>query len=215
MNNIWGEIENLLDFLKCPICFEYFDDPIMELPNQHVFCKKCLRRTNEFSQSLVFKCPICNTAIENLVQARFVSNLLSTVSIKCKAESSEKKCKWFGAVADYWIHHRKCEILSEVRNQNLNVLCQEMKSILATEITPHLREEHTKIFDQFVRDWDWLISDPRDWKWWWWAENPWWEKKSCIKCNDLWHKYENDVTVFEYKRVCILKEIKQDCSSEK
>ncbi len=38
--------DKLLELLVCPICLEFFDKPLMELPNQHVFCKKCFEKYN-------------------------------------------------------------------------------------------------------------------------------------------------------------------------
>jgi hypothetical protein len=31
--------EKILEELKCPICLELFDEPLLELPNQHIFVK--------------------------------------------------------------------------------------------------------------------------------------------------------------------------------
>ena len=39
--------EKILEELKCPICLELFDEPLLELPNQHIFCKKCLYKSND------------------------------------------------------------------------------------------------------------------------------------------------------------------------
>lgn len=47
-----------------------------------------------------------------------------------------------------------------------------------------------------MKDWEFLKVDDRDWKWWWWAENPWW-KGPCPECNILWHKYENEIEIYE------------------
>jgi len=66
--------------------------------------------------------------------------------------------------------------------------------IIKIEINPHLLEEHSDIYNTYVKDWQFLFMDNREWKWWWWASNPWWEKP-CPKCNDLWHKYEDEIEI--------------------
>jgi len=80
-------------------------------------------------------------------------------------------------------------------------------SYLLIEITPHLKEHHSCIFEEHVRGWEWLLNDPRNWKWWWWANMPWWKNQSCETCNDLWHKYEKDVDREEAKRIELLAEL--------
>ncbi len=201
--------DKLLELLICPICLEFFDLPLMELPNQHVFCKKCFEKYNILAKNLSPKCPLCNIEIEEIINARYVNDLLSTVSIRCKAYNEFTKCDWFGTVTSYWNHEKTCDILKEKRKVLIKQSCEEIRLILDIEITPHLKQEHTEIFNSHVKDWDWLESDMRDWKWWWWANNPWWENKPCIICNELWHKYEKDVIGYEFKRVCYLKELKE------
>jgi hypothetical protein len=68
----------------------------------------------------------------------------------------------------------------------------EMKTILDLEINPHLLNKHTVIYTLYVKNWDFLANDLRDWKWWWWANNPWWNEP-CLVCNELWHKYEDEI----------------------
>ena len=36
---------------------------------------------------------------------------------------------------------------------------------------------------------------------------PWWNNQTCATCNDLWHKYEDDVDREEAQRVSILEEL--------
>ena len=79
-----------------------------------------------------------------------------------------------------------------------------MKEILDKEINTHLKSEHFEIFENYVKNWDWLIDTNKDWKWWWWCSNEWCENKSCKECNDLWHKYEDEIQVFENQRISLL-----------
>jgi hypothetical protein len=65
-----------------------------------------------------------------------------------------------------------------------------------------------------VEEWKWLYDDTRNWKWWWWCNNPWWENKSCPTCNELWHKYENEIDALENRRIEILNDLGVDAKSE-
>jgi hypothetical protein len=37
--------DKLIEELKCPICLEIFEEPILEFPNQHILCEKCLLKS--------------------------------------------------------------------------------------------------------------------------------------------------------------------------
>ena len=197
INNI--DNEKILEELKCPICLELFDEPILELPNQHIFCKKCLYKSNDNindddNNNLI--CPICKVEINNLIIPRIILNLLNSIEMKCENNYNNKKCEFKGNVQLYYNHLKNNETHNEIE---LIKICEIMRKIIGKEITIHL-----KIFNKYVQDWKWLDYLNRDWKWWWWANNPWWENKPCIECNNLWHKYENEVEIYEIKRISIL-----------
>lgn len=66
---------------------------------------------------------------------------------------------------------------------------------------------HTQIFDDFLTNWDWLPYKQEDWKWWWWSKNAWWNNNVCQICNDLWHKYEDEILVYENNRMNLLDQL--------
>jgi hypothetical protein len=191
--------EKILEELKCPICLEIFDDPIIELPNQHIFCNKCLNNTNNNK-----KCPICKEEIKEIIKPRIIINILNSIEIKCSEVYIDKKCDFKGNVASYYTHLKNCEILILNVKEKLKNVCEDMKKIIDIEINPHLIKEHFEIYNKYVQDWKWLEYLKKDWKWWWWANKPWWENKACPECNELWHKYENEVQFFENKRISFL-----------
>ena len=202
INNI--DDEKILEELKCPICLELFDEPILELPNQHIFCKKCLYKSNDNindddNNNLI--CPICKVEINNLIIPRIILNLLNSIEMKCENIYNNKKCEFKGNVQLYYDHLKNNETHNEIE---LIKICEIMRKIIGKEITIHLKSKHIEIFNKYVQDWKWLDYLNRDWKWWWWANNPWWENKPCIECNNLWHKYENEVEIYEIKRISIL-----------
>ena len=128
-------------------------------------------------------------------------NLLDSIEMKCENIYNNKKCEFKGNVQLYYNHLKNNETHNEIE---LIKTCEIMRKIIGKEITIHLKSEHIKIFNKYVQDWKWLDYLNRDWKWWWWANNPWWENKSCVECNNLWHKYENEVEIYEIKRISIL-----------
>lgn len=73
---------------------------------------------------------------------------------------------------------------------------------------------HAAIYSEHVQDWKWLMGDLRNWKWWWWCSQPWWENKPCPTCNTLWHKYEQEIDALEKKRTGLLAELGIVCKEE-
>ena len=203
------EVEKFFDELRCPICFKILEDPVMELPNQHIMCRKCLsnfnKNLNKYNENnLVSTCPFCKEKIIQLIKPRNIINFLNLVEMKCMSELENEKCDWKGNAIDYYEHLKNCEINKKNREENIKNVCNKMKEILDKEINPHLKSEHLNIFNEHVKEWEWLENDNRDWKWWWWCNMPWWENKSCKECNILWHKYEDKIQVYESKRICLL-----------
>ena len=198
--------EKCLDELRCPICLEIFNEPIMELPNQHIFCKNCLIKSNIKNMNEI--CPICKETIILKIEPRLVISLLNNVEMKCTSSYNDEKCDWKGNAIDYYKHLKSCNLLKKKNIDILKNICDKIREILSKEITPHLKEAHNTIFNDFVKDWNWLETDNRDWKWWWWCNNPWWNNQACPPCNDLWHKYLEEVQIYESRRIDILNSMK-------
>ena len=203
------DVEKCIEELTCPICLNILKDPVMELPNQHIMCQKCLLVFNnslkkDNNNNLDSKCPICKEEIKELIKPRIIINLLNLVEMKCLSEYQNEKCEWKGNALDYYEHLKNCQIYKKQREEKIKNECDKMREILDKEINPHLKAEHLNIFNEHVKEWEWLQNDKRDWKWWWWCNMPWWENKSCKECNILWHKYENEIQVYESRRVALL-----------
>ena len=201
--------DKLLEELVCPLCLSIFDDPILELPNQHIFCKKCfdkIQETNKTETNPI--CPICKSKVIQIIKPNIINNILSNIKMKCCASYEGNNCNYEGNVQEYYTHTKKCEIHVEYVKNQLKEIVKNMKEILDKEINPHLIAEHQEIYDKYVNEWNWLVDTNKDWKWWWWCNNEWWHNKSCQKCNDLWHKYEDEIQIFENKRISLLKTIK-------
>jgi hypothetical protein len=117
------------------------------------------------------------------------TEMLTTLEINCMQK--QNGCEWYGQYDVLSQHMKKCTIHIQEYGQSLLLHIKEMRRLLDIEINPHLRECHTHIYDTYVRDWEFLGSTKKEWKWWWWAHNDWWENKPCPECNVLWHKYED------------------------
>ena len=197
--------EKCLEELTCQICFEILEDPVMELPNQHILCSKCFDDCNK--KKLKRVCPFCKVEVEQLIKPRFILNMLNAVEMKCLSNFQDKTCEWKGNATEYYIHIKNCEILINSKKEQIKNICNQMREALSKEITPHLKSEHLEIFNEYVREWEWLENDQRDWKWWWWSNNPWWHNQPCKECNRLWHKYDNEIKQYEHLRVDKLKSL--------
>ena len=199
--------EKCIEELKCQICFNIFKEPIMEFPNQHIMCKSCLLNYNirlQKGQISNLICPFCKENINQFITPRFINNMLTYIKMKCISEFQNEKCNWEGNAIDYYNHIKSCTIVLNEKKAKIKENCEKMREILNREITPHLKKEHSKIFDEHVKEWKWLENDNRDWKWWWWCNMPWWENKPCLECNNLWHKYDDEIKIYESKRVDLL-----------
>ena len=194
--------EKLLEELTCPICLSIFNDPVLELPNQHIFCNKCLEKHLITSQKQ--QCPMCNGEITSKIKPIFINNILSSIQMKCAIKYKDKTCDFKGNVNEYYVHIKKCELFLQLKRDNLEDIVIKMKEILDKEINPHLKKEHLSIFENYVKNWDWLVDKNEDWKWWWWSDKERRGNKSCIECNNLWHKYEDEIQVYENKRISFL-----------
>ena len=198
--------EKCIEELTCKICYNILNDPIMELPNQHILCKKCffgfnntLKRFSPSNDNGLI-CPFCKEKIKEVITPRFIINMLNIIEIKCNSEFQNEKCNWTGNGNEYYEHIKTCKFALGDRKQKIKENCDKMREILNIEITPHLKKEHLTIFNEHVKEWEWLEYDNKDWKWWWWCNMPWWGNKSCPECNNLWHKYEDKILVYERKR---------------
>ena len=202
--NISGDL--LLNKLKCSICKSNLDDPIFEITNSHRFCKKC------FDSILTKKgietnplCPICKSPIILTLQPKVNLNNESSMYIKCNATYENQTCDFNGNINEYYTHVKTCELYTKFEKNVMREITSKMIESLDKGINPHLKSKHLEIFEKYVKNWNWLVDTNQDWKWWWWMDNPWWENKPCQECNRLWHKYDDEIEVFEKQRIALLK----------
>ncbi|CAE7716176.1 RING finger protein nhl-1 [Symbiodinium microadriaticum] len=98
--------ESISETLKCPVCFEVFEDPVFcgGRPCQHVFCRTCVEQSmvaeSSHSQSACEEttgrtghCPTCRARIgvEDLQPHQALNSLLDELPVRCR-----RGCGWTG-----------------------------------------------------------------------------------------------------------------------
>jgi len=186
------------DHFKCGICLGILRDPILELKNHHTFGSHCFSIWTTQNEHKV-KCPLCNLEIKNteVIPNKFAKKILDNLKISCYFH--DFGCLWTGKLEEINLHLKSCECYVLHKKENINGNVSKIIEILNAEINPHLKKDHLEIYNEHVQDWKWLGNQCKDWKWWWWAENPWW-KAPCEECNVLWHKYEDFIEPLEIQR---------------
>ena len=62
--------DSVVEELKCPVCFDYFEKPKYLLCN-HVFCEACINKLprHRREEKQVVQCPICRKPTSTPIQA--------------------------------------------------------------------------------------------------------------------------------------------------
>mmetsp|Transcript_68175 Transcript_68175/g.134640 ORF Transcript_68175/g.134640 Transcript_68175/m.134640 type:complete len:265 (+) Transcript_68175:148-942(+) len=106
-----SEVDDLLDpagvsdTLKCPVCFEVFDDPVFcgGRPCQHIFCRQCLEKALERGS----QCPTCRAEIsdEDVHPHQAINSLLDELPSRCS-----RGCGWTGRRDARAAHAEMCPL---------------------------------------------------------------------------------------------------------
>ena len=187
------------EHFRCGICLGILRNPLMEIRNQHTFGSHCLSQWADQKELIELKCPLCNIEINGfeIIPNDFARKIMDSFKVRCYFHKFN--CSWTGKLEELNAHLSICQPYQLHKNKNISLIVEKIMKILDLEINPHLKQEHKEIFENQVKNWEWLRKDSRDWKWWWWADNPWWHAP-CEKCNVLWHKYEHLVDPLEITR---------------
>jgi hypothetical protein len=77
--------ENRNEELECPVCMEYYKDPIQHTECGNLFCKECIKND---------VCPICRNTIEHYCNApKIILNMLRNIQVKCLTPNCRKVMK--------------------------------------------------------------------------------------------------------------------------
>lgn len=99
------------DVLKCPVCFEVFDDPVFGSTDdqcQHAFCRHCIEQSLEQSE----QCPTCRAEVhlDDLRSHWVLRNLLDELPYRC-----QRRCGWTGRRDAHAAHREVCPVLRAER----------------------------------------------------------------------------------------------------
>lgn len=146
------------DTLKCPVCFEIFDDPVFcgGRPCQHVFCRQCVEQclvAESHSQEddekamgtgAVGHCPTCRAEmhLQDLRPHQALRSLLDELPVCCR-----RGCGWTG--------RRDALVAHEASGPNqcihLRLEAAEAQIAFLSEAGGHLRERDRKIAELELR----------------------------------------------------------------
>ncbi|CAD8091143.1 unnamed protein product [Paramecium sonneborni] len=182
--------------LDCSICLDVIFEPVIIDCKMHTFCQNCILNQHQ--------CPLCRKEIcevrPNIQMSQKLQNWLCKCPLGCGQISYD----------ELYSHQLVCQNLSKSQQiivETLVKIKNEMIKILDKEINVHLKHDHRQIFDDFLKNWEWLPYKNEDWKWWWWSHTAWWKNKACEQCNKLWHKYEDDIQEYETLRINLLNQL--------
>lgn len=98
---------NKNDDFKCPVCLEYFRDPVV-CKHGHSFCRECISRVLRTSNI----CPVDRAPIslECLSPVINLKNIINTQKVCCSSStvSSSSQCDWVGCLQDLDKHLIEC-----------------------------------------------------------------------------------------------------------
>ncbi|CAD8064005.1 unnamed protein product [Paramecium primaurelia] len=186
-------IHEIVKDFECPICLDTLFQPVKYNCQVHSICLDCVIHLQ--------KCPLCRRNISDVQPNQELRKTLNSLQCKCPQGCGIIQYE------DLYSHKINCPLQSDAQKKTSQALMQikdQMIQILDKEINPHLKEMHRKIFDDFLTNWDWLPYKKEDWKWWWWSNTAWWNQQTCEKCNELWHKYEDEIILYENIRINLL-----------
>ena len=95
-----------MDSFSCKICLEVLHDPVQCQNNEHYFCRKCITKHLENSET----CPLCmdQLALETLRHApRIVANVVSQIK-KPRCRNVSRGCTENIEVEDVLLHEQTC-----------------------------------------------------------------------------------------------------------
>ncbi|XP_029441919.1 E3 ubiquitin-protein ligase TRIM39-like [Rhinatrema bivittatum] len=122
--------ENLQDETSCPICLDYFTDPVITECG-HNFCRSCITQTWE-GRDTNFPCPHCRETCQqrNLRKNRQLANVTEEVKKLCQSSVRQKEenlCEE---------HEEKLKLFCEEDQRPICVICRESPGHRSHTVTP-------------------------------------------------------------------------------
>ena len=105
--SLMNSLSCLMTSFSCKICFEVLDDPVQCQNNEHYFCRKCMTKHLENSET----CPLCmdQLTLETLrPSSRVVANFVPELK-KARCRHVSRGCTENVEVKDVLLHEQRCD----------------------------------------------------------------------------------------------------------
>ncbi|XP_062978472.1 zinc finger protein RFP-like [Elgaria multicarinata webbii] len=135
-----SSMQSLRDEASCPICLDYFKEPVMIITCGHNFCQDCLARHCEQSNQGALKCPQCR---EPLHQMRFRTNrqlanfveITKELSLEAKRKR-EREEGGGGGGTECEKHQEPLKLFCKVDRALICVVCKESREHRTHTVLP-------------------------------------------------------------------------------
>ncbi|XP_062825384.1 uncharacterized protein LOC100560312 [Anolis carolinensis] len=118
---VWDPMEDLLEEATCPICLEYFKDPVT-LECGHNFCRACLTQCWEKPEDTETSCPLCR---EKVPQRKLRTNKQLAEIIKKLSLQGSRRGK--GQERFCGIHQEPLKLFCKDDEASICVVCDRSK----------------------------------------------------------------------------------------
>nr|XP_034962966.1 zinc finger protein RFP-like isoform X2 [Zootoca vivipara] len=141
-----GPGQDLCEEATCPICLEYFRDPVIIPECGHNFCRSCLIQCWEKSEGEV-SCPQCREIIphRNLIPNRPLANVVEILVAEKISLPGEKGAEGKGRVCEK--HQEPLKLFCKADEAPICVVCDRSKEHKSHEVIP-LEEASQEYKDQ-------------------------------------------------------------------
>ncbi|XP_061469463.1 uncharacterized protein LOC133378865 [Rhineura floridana] len=122
-----GPVQDLCEEATCPICLEYFRDPVIIPECGHNFCRACLSQCWEKSEAEA-SCPQCRERVphRNLIRNRPLANVVEILIAKKKLGlQEEKRVEGKGRICEK--HQEPLKLFCKDHRTPICVVCDKSK----------------------------------------------------------------------------------------
>lgn len=142
------------DVLKCPVCFDVFDDPVFCSTDddcQHAFCRGCIVQHLQGSE----QCPTCRAEMQfdDLKSHLLLRNLLDELPVLCP-----HRCGWTGRRDARNAHRDECPVLKLERAEAEIAAKVALMSESATEARLKSAERELKARDRRIAELEAMVQ---------------------------------------------------------
>ncbi|XP_053235397.1 zinc finger protein RFP-like [Podarcis raffonei] len=141
-----GPVQDLCEEATCPICLEYFRDPVIIPECGHNFCRSCLIQYWGESEGEA-SCPQCREILQhrNLIPNRPLANVLEKLTVGKPRLHGEKEPEGKGRVCEK--HQEPLKLFCKEDKSPICVVCNVSKEHKSHEVIP-LEEASQEYKDQ-------------------------------------------------------------------